>query len=258
MELKSTDFVQSLDRGLSVIRAFDADNPQLTLSDVAKRTNLTRAAARRFLLTLEHLGYVRSDRKLFALRPSVLELGFSYLSSFGLPEISTPHLETLVQEVQQSSSISVLDGTDIIYVARVAMRRIMSVNINVGTRLPAYSTSMGRALLSELTPEQLDAYFAAADISPLTAHTVTEEKKLRELLAEVRAQGWALIDQELEQGLRAIAVPLHDASGRAVAAINVSLPSVNYTRDEILADVLPPLLRAAASIEADYRAIDKL
>ena len=241
-----------------MIRAFDVDNPQLTLSDVAKRTNLTRAAARRFLLTLEQLGYVRSDRKLFALRPSVLELGFSYLSSLGLPEISTPHLETLVQEVQQSSSVSVLDGTDIIYVARVAMRRIMSVNITVGTRLPAYSTSMGRALLAELDAVQLDAYFAAAELSPITAHTVTDEKKLREVLVEVREQGWALVDQELEHGLRAIAVPLHDASGRAVAAINVSLPSVNYTREETLSDVLPPLRRAVAHIETDYRAIDKL
>lgn len=258
MELKSTDFVQSLDRGLSVIRAFDSDNPQLTLSEVAKRTNLTRAAARRFLLTLEHLGYVRSDRKLFALRPSVLELGFSYLSSFGLPEISTPHLETLVQEVQQSSSISVLDGVDIIYVARVAMRRIMSVNINVGTRLPAYSTSMGRVLLADLSPEQLDNYFIAADLSPLTTHTITDEKKLRELIGEVREQGWSLIDQELEQGLRAIAVPLRNASGRAVAALNVSLPSVSYTRDEILSDILPSLLRAATAIEVDYRAIDTL
>jgi IclR family pca regulon transcriptional regulator len=161
-------FVQSFERGLAVIRAFGPDDPELTLSDVARRTGLTRAAARRFLLTLTDLGYVRTDGKQFALTPRVLELGYAYLSSLTLPEIAEPHLERLAADVRESSSVSVLDGDEIVYVGRVPTSRIMRVSINVGTRFPAYATSMGRVLLAALSDGQLDAYLARADIRPLT------------------------------------------------------------------------------------------
>ncbi len=169
MAERGEHFVQSLERGLAVIKAFGSEDPELTLSDVARRTGLTRAAARRFLLTLADLGYVRSDGKHFALTPRVLELGYAYLSSLSLPEIAEPHLERLAAEVRESSSVSVLDGDEIVYVGRVPTSRIMRVSINVGTRFPAYATSMGRVLLAALAPEALDAYLARAEIRPLTS-----------------------------------------------------------------------------------------
>ena len=172
---RGNDFVQSLERGLAVIRSFDGDNPELTLSDVSRRTGLTRAAARRFLLTLVELGYVHHDGRAFSLRPSVLDLGFAYLSSMGLPEVAMPHMETLVTTVQESSSMSVLDGDSIVYIARVpTRRRIMTVAIAVGTRFPAYATSMGRVLLAGLAPDDLDAAIAGLDL-----HSYTETHRAR-------------------------------------------------------------------------------
>src|SRR4051812_26775817 len=187
MTERGEHFVQSLERGLAVIRAFGPEDPALTLSDVARRTNLTRAAARRFLLTLADLGYVRFDGKRFALTPRVLELGYAYLSSLSLPEIAAPHLERLAAEVRESSSVSVLDGDDIVYVGRVPTSRIMRVAINVGTRFPAYATSMGRVLLASLPEPALDSYLGRAELRRLTAHTVTDEAALRRELARIRA-----------------------------------------------------------------------
>ena len=246
-------FVQSLERGLAVIRAFDADHPQLTLTDVARRTGLTRAAARRFLLTLADLGFVRPDGRLFSLTPRVLELGYAYLSSQTLPEVAEPHLERLVAEVHESSSVSVLDGCDVVYVARVATSRIMRVAINVGTRFPAYATSMGRVLLAGLSAEALDAYVAEADLRPLTAHTVTTEEQLHAALATARRQGYAIVDQELEEGLRSVAAPIRDAAGRVVAAVNVSAHASRTSLREMRRRLVPPLLTTAANIEADLR-----
>ena len=197
-----------------MIRAFGPEDPELTLSDVARRTGLTRAAARRFLLTLADLGYVRSDGRLFALTPRVLDLGYAYLSSLSLPEVAEPHLERLAAEVRESSSVSVLDGDEIVYVGRVPTSRIMRVSINVGTRFPAYATSMGRVLLAALEPDELDAYLARAEIRPLTARAIATPDALRAELARVRTQGWALVDQELEEGLRSIAVPIRDRRPR--------------------------------------------
>src|SRR4051812_49130784 len=214
------DFVQSLERGLAVIRAFDADHPQLTLSEVARATGLTRAAARRFLLTLVELGYVRTDERLFSLRPRVLELGYAYLSSLSLPEVALPHLEALVAEVHESSSLSVLDGEDVVYVARVPTKRIMTVAISVGTHFPAYATSMGRVLLAAQPDAWLDEYLATAELRPLTRRTVTDPAKLRAVVLRARAQGFTLVDQELEEGLRSLAVPIHGDDGRVVAAMN--------------------------------------
>jgi IclR family pca regulon transcriptional regulator len=253
MTERGEHFVQSLERGLAVVRAFGADDPELSLSDVARRTGLTRAAARRFLLTLADLGYVRSDGKRFALTPRVLELGYAYLSSLSLPEIAEPHLERLAAEVRESSSVSVLDGDDIVYVGRVPTSRIMRVAINVGTRFPAYATSMGRVLLAALPADELDGYFARAAIRPLTARAIDSAAALRRELDRIRAQGWALVDQELEEGLRSVAAPIRDRDGRVVAAVNVSAHASRASKDKVRRELLPPLLATAARIEADLK-----
>jgi IclR family pca regulon transcriptional regulator len=249
----ASDHVQSLERGLAVIRAFDADHPELTLSDVARATGLTRAAARRFLHTLVELGYMRTDGRLFALRPRVLELGYAYLSSLSLPEVALPHLEALVARVHESSSMSVLDGDEVVYVARVPTKRIMAVAISVGTRFPAYATSMGRVMLADQSDDWLDGYLASARLRPLTPHTVTDPGRLRAELLRVRAQGWAIVDQELEEGLRSVAAPVRDADGRVVAAVNMSAHASRGTVDTLREELLPELLAAAAAIEQDLR-----
>jgi IclR family pca regulon transcriptional regulator len=246
-------YVQSLERGLAVIRAFDAHHRELTLSDVARACGLTRAAARRFLLTLTDLGYVRTDGRLFSLAPRVLELGYSFLSSLTLPEVAEPHLERLVAQVRESSSMSVLDGDDIVYVARVPTSRIMRVAINVGTRFPAYATSMGRVLLAALPEPELDAYLTRAALEPLTDHTICSPNALRAELDRVRVQGHAIVDQELEDGLRAIAAPVRDRTGAAAGAVNVSVHAARATVQDIRERLLPPLLAATAAIEADLR-----
>jgi IclR family transcriptional regulator, pca regulon regulatory protein len=252
-EARAAHFVQSLDRGLAVIRAFDEHNPELTLSDVARVTGLTRAAARRFLLTLADLGYVRSDGRWFSLSPRILELGYAYLSSLSLTEVAEPHLERLVAEVHESSSVSVLDGEDIVYVARVPTARIMTVSINVGTRFPAYATSMGRVLLSRLPDEQLEAYLARVKLVPLSPRTLTSVEMLRVELAKVRSQGWALVDQELEEGLRSIAAPIRDRGGRTIAAVNLSAHASRMSIEEGRRRLVPALLATAARIEAELR-----
>lgn len=245
------EFVQSLERGLSVIRAFGADRPSLTLSEVARQTGLSRAAARRFLHTLVDLGYMASDGRLFHLRPRVLELGYAYLSSLGMTEVAQPHLETLSQAVGESASVAVLDEEDVVYVARFAQHRIMTTTIRVGTRFPAHVTSLGRAILAFAPAHEVDALLSTVDRTPLTPHTITDPDALRAELATVRGQGWAFVDQELEEGLRSLAVPLHDGGGSVVAAVNVSVPVRRGTIDEVVAQVLPALRRAAREIEAD-------
>ena len=252
-QARETYHVQSLERGLAVIRAFDAEHPELTLSDVARLCDLTRAAARRFLLTLADLGYVRTDGRLFRLSPRVLELGYSYLSSLTLPEVAEPHLERLVEEVHESSSASVLDGDDVIYVARVPTKRIMRVAISVGTRFPAYATSMGRVLLAAMVPDELEAYLGRVRLAPLTGRTVASVAAFRAELARVRAQGHSLVDQELEEGLRSIAVPVRNRDGAVLAAVNVSAHASRTSVDAMRRDLLPPLVAAAARIEADLR-----
>ncbi|BCW73346.1 IclR family transcriptional regulator C-terminal domain-containing protein [Arthrobacter sp. NicSoilB8] len=218
----SDQYVQSLARGLAVIRAFDTDHPKMTLTEVAARTDLTRATARRFLHTLVELGYVRTDGKIFALTAKVLQLGYAYLSGLSLPQLAQPHLEELSLELGESTSAAVLEGTDIAYIARVSTRRIMTVGITVGTRFPAYATSMGRVLLAALPPAQLEEYLAAAEIRPLTPGAIGTKAGLLTELATVRAQGWCLLNQELELGLMSLAAPVHDGP-KVVAAINVSL-----------------------------------
>jgi IclR family pca regulon transcriptional regulator len=244
-------FVKSLDRGLAVIRAFDAEHPELTLSEVARVAGLSRATARRFLHTLVGLGYVRTDGRLFALRPKILELGYSYLSGLSLPEIALPHLERLVEQVRESSSVSVLDGDDVVYVARVPTKRIMTVSIRVGTRFPAYATSMGRVLLAWSAPDRLDRYLASVKLRALTSHTVIDGQTLRAELEAVRERGWALVDQELEEGLRSVAAPIRDRSGLVSAAVNVATSVARYRREELIEHVVPHLLATAELIGTD-------
>jgi IclR family pca regulon transcriptional regulator len=245
------DFVQSLERGLSVIRAFDADHPKLSLSEVASATGMSRAAARRFLHTLQHLGYVRSVSGRFELRPKILELGYAYLSSQTLPEVALPHLEELVEQVHESSSVSELDGDDVVYVARVPTKRIMAVTISVGTRFPAYATSMGRVLLAAQPDSWLDGYLDSVSLRHLTGHTITTVSGLRAELHAIRDRGWALVDQELEEGVRSLAAPIRDADGTVVAALNVATHAGRRSLDSIKADLLQPLLSTAARIERD-------
>ncbi len=247
---RETDFVQSLERGLAVIRAFDAENSALTLSDVAKATGLARAAARRFVLTLVELGYMRAEGRLFRLSPRVLELGRPYLSSLTLPEIALPHLRDFVAEVRESSSLAILDGSDIVYVAHVAAKRIMSVSVSVGTRDPAFATSLGRVLLAG----QSDASYAALQLEPITGSTIVDPDALLVELRGIREQGWALVDQELEEGLRALAAPIHDEHGHVIAAANVAVHASRWTIDAIRSDLLPRLLRTTAAIDIDLQA----
>ncbi len=252
MKQGRADFVQSLERGLAVIRAFDAEHSEMRLSEVAAATGLTRAAARRFLLTLVELGYVRVDDGRFSLRPRVLDLGYAYLSSLSFAEIAQPHMEVLVRKLNESSSISVLDDTDVVYVVRVPTHRIMTITLAVGTRLPAFATSMGRVLLSQLPAEELEQRLARIEMRKLTPHTLTTKKALREELTRVAEQGYAMVDQELEQGLRSAAVPVRDAGGN-VAALNISVHASRADMKELRGRYVPEVIKVATAIEQDLR-----
>jgi IclR family pca regulon transcriptional regulator len=246
-------FVQSLSRGLSVIRALNSPEP-MTLSDVARASDLTRASARRFVLTLEELGYVQQSGGRFALTPRVLELGFAYLSALGLPEVAQPHMERLVEQVRESSSVSVLDGESVVYVARVPTRRIMNVVINVGTRFPAYATSMGRVLLAGLDRAECADLLDRIELVPLSHDTLTTRPQLEAELERVRLCGYAIVDQELESGLRSVAAPIRDRGDRVIAAINLAVHAARVSVAEIRSSLLGPLLQTASAIERDLGA----
>lgn len=248
-------YVQSFARGLEVIRSFNAQSPAQTLSEVAAKTGLTRAGARRILLTLQTLGYVDcTDGKHFALTPRILDLGFAYLSSQPLWNLAMPAMETLSESVQESCSAGVLDGTDVVYVVRVHAHKIMSTNLGVGSRLPAFWTSMGRVLLAGLPPAQLQALLAQCPREAFTRYTLTSDEDLLAAIAQVRAQGWAVINQELEEGLISVAAPLVNAQGQFVGAINVS-GQVNRTNAEQMQErILPHLQQAAQTVSQLMRA----
>jgi IclR family pca regulon transcriptional regulator len=243
--------VQSLERGLAVIRAFDAEHGRMTMSDVARRTGLSRATARRILHTLVAADYMQTDGRIFWLRPRILELGYSYLSSIGLPELATPHLKDLSERLRESSSLAVLDDTDVVYVARIPARRIMAVGITVGTRFPAYATSLGRVLLAGLTVEQCSEVLSRSSVRAFTPRTVVDGPALLDRIGEVRRQGYALVDEELELGLRSLAVPVTDHAGAVVAAVNVSVAASTATAEEMRRRFLPVLSGARDSIQAD-------
>jgi len=238
-------YVQSFARGLQVIRSFSASAPRQTLSEVAAASGLTRAGARRILLTLQTLGYVASDGKLFALTPRILDLGFAYLSSMPIWNRAEPVMEALVQQVQESCSAAVLDATDIVYVMRVPTHKIMRISLGVGSRLPAYCTSMGRLLLADLDAQELHARLEASTLEAFTKHTVTDIDALLAKVAQARRQGWCLVNQELEEGLVSIAAPIVDRAGRTVAALNIS-GQANRTSAKVMQDSMLPALLAAA------------
>ncbi|MDT9687180.1 IclR family transcriptional regulator C-terminal domain-containing protein [Streptomyces sp. P9(2023)] len=246
-------FIESLARGLTVLTAFGEGRAALTLSGVAEATGLARATARRALITLEHLGYVAVEGRLFRLTPQVLALGFPYLSRLPLPQIAGPHLAELSRRVHDSASLAVLAGHDVRYTARVATRRIMSVHITVGTRFPAHATSLGRVMLADLPPDARAAWLADIEPRALTPYTVTSGAELAAVLERVREQGYALVDEELEQGLRSIAVPVRDRAGTVVAAVNVAMHGSRRTVEQCVGEVLPELRAAVARIEDDLR-----
>ena len=247
-EARKADYVQSLERGLSVIKSFSRDDPSLTLSEIAERTGLNRAAARRFLITLRDLGYVGSDGRLFSLRPRVLELGYSYLSSLPVWEVARPYLEELADKVRETTSASVLDGTDIVFVARVETKRIMSMTLGVGSRLPAWATAMGRVLLADLSPDQLDGYFARVRLEPLNDRTIVDEQELRTIIDQARDKGWTMVDQEVEEGVRSLAVPIRSPSGRAEAALTVCSHAFRVSVDRVMDEFLPLVLATSRRI----------
>jgi IclR family pca regulon transcriptional regulator len=248
------EFNQSLERGLAIISTFGADAPQQTVSELAAKTGLTRATARRFLITLVELGYVGTDGRMFWLTPRVLGLGYSFLSGLGFPDVALPHLERLVADVDEASEASILDGADIVYVNRVPGTKLMTIGISVGSRMPAHATSMGKVLLAALPEEELERYLRTATLKRFLPGTVTDPDVLRAQLQQVRRDGFAIVDQELEAGLLAVAVPVHDRNGQVVAAINLSTHVARHTV-ESMRELVPPLERTARAIEGDLAGV---
>ncbi len=254
-EERSGDFIQSLERGLTVINSFSRERASQTLSEVAQLTGLTRATARRILLTLASMGYVDHNGRSFSLTPKVLDLGYSFLSSFHVLEFAQVPMERLVEEVNESSSMSVLDGSDIIYVARVPTTRIMAISLSLGSRLPAYPTSMGRVLLSGLPDQELDDYVNRTELEKLTKYTITDREEFRAVLMKTRAQGYALVDQELEVGVRSLAAPIRNARGDVMAAMNISCHATRATVSRMREELLPRLLDTAAEVSGRATAL---
>jgi IclR family pca regulon transcriptional regulator len=242
------DLVAGLEKGLAVIEAFDQERPRLTISDVAERTGLTRAAARRYLITLTHLGFVSQDRKMFALTAKVHRLAQSYMHSARLPRVLQPELHKLAYALKEASAAGVLDGGDVICIAATSAGRVISSTLQPGTRVPAHCTSNGRVLVASLPQDQIDDWIAHQPLLPLTAHTIVRPERLRVELARVRQQGWASVDQEFELGLRTVAVPLKNYRGETVAALNISVHATRMTMDQLVEASLPPLLQAQAQL----------
>lgn len=243
--LTDPDFMTSLARGLAVIRAFSDQRRSLTIAQISHKTGIPRAAVRRCLHTLKQLGYADSDSNNFSLKPKVLTLGYSYLSSTPLTVSALPFLNQISRTLNESCSLAVLDDNQVLYVARSATSRIMSVALNTGSRLPAYCTSLGRAILAYLPEEVLDEYFSKVELKAYTDRTVVSAKRVREILEGVRQSGYALVEEELEVGLRSIAVPVRGASGEVVAALNVGAQATRVSSRQMKDEFLPVLLRGA-------------
>lgn len=241
-------YVQSFARGLAVIRSFSAQAPAQTLTEVAQRTGLTRAGARRILLTLQALGYVEAQGRQFRLTAKILDLGFAYLSSLPLWNLAEPVMEDLAAELKESCSAAVLDGPELVYVLRVPTHKIMSITLGIGSRLPAYCTSMGRVLLAGLPEAEARVRLEAMPRIARTPRTVLDLAMLESIVARTREQGWCLVNQELEEGLVSLAAPIVDRSGRTMAALNVSGQANRTPPDTMLQRFLPRLLAAAQRI----------
>ncbi|MDK8846117.1 IclR family transcriptional regulator C-terminal domain-containing protein [Corynebacterium sp. MSK297] len=252
--MSDTQIVQSLTRGLAVIKSFSGERPRQTLSQVATHTGLARATVRRSLHTLISCGYASTDGVEFWLTPKILELGYAYLSSLGLPALAQPHLEALSRRIDESCSLSVLEGADIVYIARTAVRRIMSANITIGTRFPAYATSMGRVLLAHLPRTQLDAYLRDTPLTAITERTITDPALLRKELKTIREEGWCIVNQELDVGLRSMAAPIYDAHGTVIGAVNISTQIANHDEHSLHENLLPALLDCCEDISSDLEA----
>jgi IclR family transcriptional regulator, pca regulon regulatory protein len=246
--MRETDFIGGFAKGLRVIEAFGEAKPRLTITDIARETGLDRATARRCLLTLAELGYAAYDGKFFELTPKILRLGHAYLSATPLPRLVQPFLDQLSDTVGQSASASMLDGADIVYVARAAQKRVMSISLTAGSRLPAYCASMGRVLLAALPEAEARAIILASDRKANTPFTKTDPDALLEELSKIRKQGYALIDQELEIGLCSIAVPLENARGRTVAALNIGAPAAHVAAEEMVERYLPAMREVQAAL----------
>lgn len=252
------DFIESIARGFDVVKAFDPHRPVMTLSEVATATALARPTARRILRTLERLGYVRVSGGGFTLTPRVLELGLTYVQSTGLWEVARAHLEGLVARTHESSSIAQLDGSDIVYVARVAVPKIIALAVQIGTRFPAPPTSLGKVLLAGLDTDELDRTLAQPSRAGVVGRWQPDRGELDAALREVRARGWALTDEQLASGIRSVAAPVRDGAGRVVAAMNVTVHATETSVGTLTEDYLPLLLQTASALSADYARYDAL
>lgn len=247
------NFVLSLARGLKVIEAFENHTEGLSVSDVARQTGLSRAAVRRLLITLEMLGYAETDGRVYALKPTMLKLGFSYLSSAGLPSIAQPIVEQFSEQVHESSSVCIMDGDEIVYVARASAKRVMSVGLSVGSRLPAYCTSMGRVLLAALPEADFAAYLQRIELKAMTPKTVIDKRLLASIVQQVRSNGFCIADEELELGLRSIAVPVKSRQNRVVAAMNIGVHATRASTGEMMQRLLPRLRESADQLGSILR-----
>jgi IclR family transcriptional regulator, pca regulon regulatory protein len=243
------DYVQSLHRGLAVIRVFDSEHAALTLSEVAERAELSRAVARRLLMTLEHLGYARRHGRQFSLTPRILELGFSYLSSLTVASLALPFMEEVAREIDESCSLAVLDEYDIVYVQRVAVRKVMTITLGIGARLPAFCSGMGRVLLAGLSEEALEKWMRGLRPQAWTRHTLLDKSEITAAVERTRTQGYGYVEQELQEGLCSMAVPVHDDRGHVIAALNAGMPFRVGARAHALKKVLPVLRNGAQNIE---------
>ena len=246
------NFVEAIARGLDVIKAFEPHRPAMSLTEIATAAALTRPTARRILLTLTSLGYVRSTAGGFALTPRVLDLGMTYVQAMGLWDVARPHMELLVSRTGESTSIAQLDGSDIVYVARVAVPKIIALRVSIGTRFPAVQTSLGKVLLSGLTADELDATLAEPSRSGVLPPWQPDRAELDRVLRDVRAKGWALTDEQLAPGIRSVAAPLRDGAGRIVAAMNVTVHAAETPVEMLTGRHLPLLLQAAGDVSADF------
>lgn len=246
------DFIEAIARGLDVLTAFGPRHPRMSLAEVATATGLARPTARRILRTLETLGYVRPDQGAFALTPRVMDLGLVYVQSLGLWDVARPHLERLVAATNESSSIAQLDGSDIVYVARVAVPKIIALRVSIGTRFPAVPTSLGKVLLAGLPAEDLDSVLAQPGRSGVQPRWQPSRAELDAVLSEVRAKGWALTDEQLALGIRSVAAPLRDGAGRVIAALNVTVHAAETSLETLVGEYLPLLLQAAGDVSADF------
>lgn len=246
--LTDPSFMTSLARGLAVVQAFSDSRKPQTIAQISQKTGIPRAAVRRCLFTLQQLGYVDAELNNFSLRPKVLTLGYSYLSSTPLTVSSQPYLNAISRDLGESCSLAVFEDGEVLYVARSAASRVMSVALNTGSRLPAYCTSLGRVMLAHLASADLDAYFAKVKLKAITDKTETNQKRLREILVQVRQDGYAINDEELELGLRSIAVPVRGASGQVLAALNVGAQASRVSAGRMQQEFLPILLRGAQEL----------